>query len=184
MAIDVVHDKLTADEYQGMIAAGIIREGAPIELIDGRLIRKDSGDGHHIRCVVLLSQILVTTVGPTWFVSPRGSIRTDSFSEPEPDFAVLDKRPTGRTPPPADDVMLAIEVSGTSLTFDLNVKAPLYARAGIPEYWVADLTARRVLQHSAPRDGRYTVVEEFTVGDQITSLTDPPITIAVADIFA
>jgi Uma2 family endonuclease len=68
--------------------------------------------------------------------------------------------------------------------YDLNVKAPLYARAAIPEYWVADLTARRVLRHSEPRDGHYAVVEAFSVGDQITSLSDPPITIAVADIFA
>ena len=184
MAIDVVDDKLTADEYQSMIAAGIIREGAPIELIDGRMIRKDSGDGHHIRCVVLLNEILVTIIDPTWFVSPRGSIRADAYSEPEPDFAVLDKRPAGRTPPPAEDVMQAIEVSDTSLTFDLDVKAQLYARGGIPEYWVVDLTAQRVLRHSEPRDGRYRITEEFIVGDQITSLTDPPITIAVADIFA
>ncbi len=47
MAVETVHHKLPADEYQRMIAAGIIREGAPVELIDGRLIRKDSGDGHH-----------------------------------------------------------------------------------------------------------------------------------------
>jgi Uma2 family endonuclease len=77
-----------------------------------------------------------------------------------------------------------IEVSDTSLMYDLNVKAPLYARADIPEYWVADLTAQRILQHSEPHDGRYNVVEQFTVGDQITSLTEPTITIAVADIFA
>jgi Uma2 family endonuclease len=184
MAIGLINDKLTADEYQRMIATGIIREGAPVELIDGRMIRKDSGDGHHIRCVIVLNQILFSTVGPTRFVSPRGSIRTDAYSEPEPDFAVLRKRPSGRTPPLAEDVVLAIEVADTSLAFDLNVKAPLYARADIPEYWVADLTAQRVLRHSEPRDGRYTVIEEFTVGDQVTTLTDPPFTIAVADIFA
>ena len=91
MVTDLVHDKLTADEYQRLISAGIIRDGAPIELIDGRLIRKDSGGGHHIRCVVLLNQLLATTIDPGWFVSPRGSIRTDAYSEPEPEFAVLDK---------------------------------------------------------------------------------------------
>ncbi len=184
MAIDLINDKLTADEYQRMIATGVIREGAPIELIDGRMIRKDSGDGHHIRCVVVLNQILFSTVGPRRFVSPRGSIRTDAYSEPEPDFAVRRKRPSGRTPPLAEDVMLAIEVADTSLAFDLNVKSPLYARAGIPEYWVVDLTARRVLRNCEHSDGRYRVVDEFAVGDQITTLTDPPITMAVADIFA
>ena len=79
--------------------------------------------------------------------------------------------------------MLAIEVSGTSLVFDIDVRTTLYARAGIPEYWVADLTARRVLQHRDSRDGHSSVVDVFTVGDQITSLTDPPIPIAVADVF-
>ena len=184
MAVELVHYKLTADEYQRMIEVGIIAEGAPVELIDGELIQMAAFGGEHLLRVGDLTRLLILATEPPLFVSPQGSIRLDTRSEPEADFAVLRSRPLGRTPPPARDVILVIEVSDISLMYDLNVKVPLYARAGIPEYWVVDLTARRVLRHIEPRDQRYTVVEEFAIGDQITSLTDPPITIAVADIFA
>lgn len=184
MAVELVHYKLTANEYQRMIEVGIIAEGAPVELIEGELIQMAAFGGEHLLRVGDLTRLLILATEPPLFVSPQGSIRLDNRSEPEPDFAILRSRPLGRTPPPARDVNLVIEVSDSSLMYDLNVKAPLYARAGIPEYWVVDLTAQRVLQHSVPRDGRYTVVDEFTIGDQITSLTDPSITIAVADIFA
>ena len=184
MAVEMIHYKFTVDEYQRMIEVGILAEGAPVELIEGELIWMAAFGGEHIRCVALLTQLLVAEAIPAFFVSPQGSIRLDIRSEPEPDFAILRSLPRGRTPPPTEDVVLVIEVSDTSLMYDLNVKAPLYARAGVLEYWVADLTARRVLRHSEPIDGRYTVVETFTGDDRITSLTDPPITVAVADIFA
>lgn len=184
MSVELVEYTFTADEYQRMIETGIIAEGAPVELIEGKLIRMAAFGGEHIRCIGLLNRLLVIGAGASLFVSPQGSIRLDIHSEPEPDFAILSSFPKGRIPPLIDDVLLVVEVSDTSLMYDLNLKAPLYARAGIPEYWVADLTARRVLRHSVPIDGRYTVIEEFTGDDRITSLTDPPITIAVADIFA
>jgi Uma2 family endonuclease len=184
MAVELIHYKLTADEYQRMIEVGIIAEGAPVELIEGELIQMAAFGGEHLLRVGDLTRLLILATEPPQFVIPQGSIRLDHRSEPEPDFTVLRSRPLGRTPPPARDVILAIEVSDSSLMYDLNVKAPLYARAGIPEYWVVDLTAQRVLRHSEPRDGRYKLTEEFIIGDQITSLSDPPIVIAVADIFA
>jgi Uma2 family endonuclease len=184
MAVELVHYKLTADEYQQMLDTGILNEDSPVELIEGELIWMAAHGGEHIRCVTLLNETFVVAFVGVFYTSTQSSIRLDSKSEPEPDIAILRSLPRGRTPPPTDDVVLVVEVSDTSLMYDLNVKAPLYARAGVPEYWVADLTAQRVLRHSEPRDGRYRITEEFIVGDQITSLSDPPITIAVADIFA
>lgn len=184
MAVELVHYKLTADEYQRMIETGIIAEGAPVELIAGELIQMAAFGGEHLLRVGDLTRLLILATEPPVFVSPQGSIRLDARSEPEPDFAILRSRPLGRTPPPADEVILVIEVSDSSLMYDLNVKAPLYARAGIPEYWVVDLTDQRVLRHRVPRDGRYAIVEEFRGDDKITSQTEPPITIAVAEIFA
>jgi Uma2 family endonuclease len=184
MAVEMIHYKLTADEYQRMIETGIIAEGAPVELIEGELIQMAAFGSEHMRCIGMLNRRLVIEAGDTYFVSPQGSIRLDTRSEPEPDFALLRSAPRGRTPPPARDVILVIEVSDSTLMYDLNVKAPLYAQAGIPEYWVVDLTARRILRHSEPRDGRYKVIEEFAGEDDLTSLTDPPIMIAVADVFA
>jgi Uma2 family endonuclease len=184
MAVELVHYKLTADEYQRMIEVGIIAEGAPVELIEGELIQMAAFGGEHLLRIGDLTRLLILATEPPVFVSPQGSIRLNDHSEPEPDFAILRARPLGRTPPPADDVVLVIEVSDSSLMYDLNVKGPLYARARIPEYWVVDLTAQRVLRHCEPRDGRYTVVDEFSGHDQIRSLTEPPITIRIDELFA
>lgn len=184
MAVELVHYKLTADEYQRMLEMGILNEDSPVELIEGELIWMAAHGGQHIRCVTLLAQAFTVAYVGVYFVSTQNSIRLDSRSEPEPDIAILRSLPQTRTPPSISEVVLLVEVSDTSLMYDLNVKAQLYARAGIPDYWVADLTTQRVLQHTRPVDGRYTTIEELVVGDRITSLSDPPITIAVADIFA
>ncbi|HEX5166758.1 MAG TPA: Uma2 family endonuclease [Thermomicrobiales bacterium] len=184
MAVELIHYKLTADEYQRMLDTGILNEDSPVELIEGELVWMAAHGGQHIRCVTLLAQSLTVAFVGTFYVSTQNSIRLDLRSEPEPDIAILRSLPEGQTPPPTEDVMLVAEVSDSSLMYDLNVKAPLYARAGIPEYWVVDLTARRVLRHSAPRDGRYKVIEEFADTDQVVSMTEPSITIAVSDIFA
>ena len=65
---------------------------------------------------------------------------------------------------------LAIEVSWSSLRRDLNRKAALYAEAGIGEYWVFDLHARRVVVHRAPRDGRLREVREARAGERIAGM--------------
>jgi Uma2 family endonuclease len=184
MAVQLKHYTFTVDEYQRMLETGILNEDSPVELIEGELIWMAAHGGQHIRCVTLLTQLFTIAFVGVFYASTQSSSRLDTRSEPEPDIAILRSLPTGRTPPPVEDVVLVIEVSDTSLMYDLNVKAPLYARAGIPEYWVADLTARRLLRHSEPSDGLHTVVEEFKDDDLVTSLTDPAITLAVADIFA
>ena len=168
-----------------MIETGIVAEGAPVELIDGELIQMPALGGEHTRCVTILTRLLILQAGTALFVSPQGSIRLDIRSEPEPDFAVLTSLPEGRSPPQTRDVVMVIEVSDTSLMYDLNVKAPLYAPAGIPEYWV---TAHRSARSQTQQAERWPlcrpVVDEFSGTDRITSLTNPPNTITVAEIFA
>lgn len=184
MAAQPTRYRFTVDEYYQMADAGIFTEDSPVELIDGEIVEMVALGGRHIRCVTMLTRLLVFAVGPNLYVSPQNSVRLDIRSEPEPDFAILRALPEGRTPPRTEDVVLVIEVADTSLLYDLNVKVPLYARAGIPELWVVDLTAPRVVQLANPEDGRYTNVAEFHVGDHVISQMIPAVNIAVADIFA
>lgn len=184
MAADIVHYTFTVDEYHRMLDVGILTEDSPVELIEGELIWMAAHGGQHIRCVTLLSRALTLAYASEFYVSTQNSIRLDVRSEPEPDIAILRSLPEGRSPPSSSDVILVVEVSDTSLTYDLDVKAPLYARAGIPEYWVVDLADRRVLKHSEPVDGRYSVVESFSGADRLTTLTSPSISIEVSDVFA
>ena len=167
-----------------MAEAGIFTADSPVEMIEGEIFEMAARDGRHIRCVTMLNHLLVHAVGPDLFVSPQNSARLDMQSEPEPDFAILRVLPEGRIPPRTEDVVLVIEVADTSLLYDLNVKVPLYARAGIPELWVVDLAAQRLLQHRDPREGRYEYVSELHLSDRVTSPSIPSLDIAVADIFA
>ena len=87
-------------------------------------------------------------------------------SEPQPDLALVrrttDAYRSGH--PVAKDVLLLIEVSDSTLRYDLDVKARLYATHGIPEYWVIDLVSRRVVRHRAPKRTEYTQREDITSG--------------------
>jgi Uma2 family endonuclease len=106
-------------------------------------------------------------------------------SEPEPDLVVL-ARPSrefrSENPKPAD-LRLVIEISDTTLDFDLTVKAALYARAGIVEYWVLDIAARRLVVHRDPEGGSYRSVVAYSDEETITPLAAPNREFRVADAF-
>ena len=106
-------------------------------------------------------------------------------SEPEPDVALLQPREdfyAARTPEPAD-VLLAIEVSDTSLEFDRDVKRPLYAAAGITEYWIVNLQDDCLEVYRQPQpDGTYRNVQTLRRGQQVEVAALPGVTLAVAEI--
>ena len=81
----------------------------------------------------------------------------------EPDIAVLkENSPDYETRhPQGSELLLIVEVAETSLSRDTTTKRDLYARAGVPEYWVLDLESRRVVVHSAPAEGQYTQISEL-----------------------
>lgn len=108
----------------------------------------------------------------------------ETTNAPEPDVVLLSRtirEITGR-PGPAD-LLLVAEVSGATLAFDLTVKAGLYARAGIAEYWVVDLEGRRVIVHRQPADGRYVEVIAYAEDEMIATLGAPDVTVRVGDLF-
>jgi Uma2 family endonuclease len=93
-------------------------------------------------------------------------------NEPEPDLIVLTKPShefRNANPRPAD-LRLVVEISGSTLGFDLTSKAELYARAGIVEYWVVDIAARRLIVHRDPREGLYGSVTAYSEEESVTPL--------------
>jgi Uma2 family endonuclease len=73
---------------------------------------------------------------------------------------------TRRLAGPAD-ILLIIEIAASSIDFDREVKAPLYARAGVPEYWIADLNANVIWRYESPESGTYQHFEECHRGQSI-----------------
>jgi len=105
----------------------------------------------------------------------------DLYYEPEPDLVLLRPRAdfyASRHRGP-DDVLLVIEIADSSIEYDRDVKAPIYAISGIPEYWLADLNANVVWRYSSPERGAYQHVEECRRGQSIAPRLLPACVIAV-----
>jgi Uma2 family endonuclease len=107
-----------------------------------------------------LTQLLLDAARDRAHVLVQSAERFSDMSEPQPDFALVKRRADfykKKHPGPADTYLI-IEVSESSLRYDLQVKAPLYARYGVPEYWVTDLKGRQVRFFRSPESGKYTDV--------------------------
>ncbi len=103
-------------------------------------------------------------------VSPEDN----STSQPQPDLIVLNRKTqTFSSNPQPKDLQLVVEISDSPLRFDLTVKAGLYARAEIVEYWVLDIEGRRLFCHLEPAQGRYTSVVIYQEHELLSPLNAP-----------
>ena len=152
--------RLSVTDYHCMGDAGIFHEGDSVELIDGEVIDMAPIGSNHAGTVKLLSNIMKIAVGTQAIVSTQDPVVLDSFSEPEPDIALLKPRDDYyRTfHPGPEDVLLIIEVADSSLQYDRKVKMPLYARHGIFEAWLVDLENGQLLIHQNPQAGQYQTI--------------------------
>jgi len=159
-----------------------------LELVHGELISKMGKKRPHVNALVAVQAWLVRIFGEQ-FVNPEAPIdvapEDNPTNEPEPDLVVL-ARPSREfrdaNPRPAD-LRLVVEISDSTLGFDLTTKAELYARAGIVEYWVVDVAARRLIVHRDPRQGLYRSVTAYSEDETLTPLASSGSELRVADAF-
>ena len=180
------HKLWTREECEGLERAGML-DVERYELIEGELILKMGKKSPHMRTVWLLVQWLGSTFGERFVAQePAISVHPEDTptSEPEPDAIVLNRSfPELESLARPDELRLVAEVSGGTLSFDMTVKARLYARAGIAEYWVVDLKGRRVIVHRRPEGGRYLDVVAYSADEIVETLGAPGVAIRVADLF-
>jgi Uma2 family endonuclease len=139
--------------------------------------------------VVLVHEALQAAFAPGHHVRAQLPVALDSMSEPEPDFAVVAGTPRDYLQGHPDTPALVVEVADTTISFDRSWKAGLYARAGIPEYWIVNL-ADRVLEVrrnpgeslSARYGWAYGTVHELRAGDEVSPLAASGARIVVADL--
>jgi Uma2 family endonuclease len=158
------------------------------ELIEGELLRKMPKRRPHVQALAILTGWLISVFG-------QGQVNTEApidvspedspTSEPEPDLIVL-RRGYGdpfAAVPRAADVLVVVEVSDRTLEFDRTVKAGLYARAGLEEYWIVDVRGRRVLVHREAADGRWQSIVAYGEGESVSPLAAPEAELAVTRLF-
>jgi Uma2 family endonuclease len=164
--------KWTVCEIEELIARGW--SGKRYELIDGELIDRQMGKNDpHVFAALLMHEWLVQIFGFRR-VHKEDPVNVSERNEPEPDLTVLHVpvHELRRKPQPGD-VLLIVEVAATTLAMDLSTKADLYARAGIPDYWVLDVNQRRMIVHREPVAGKYSSVAVYSENESVSPLAAP-----------
>ena len=185
MLLTKVHHRFTIDDYDRMIDTGILTENDRVELIRGEILDKMPIGDPDVACVYRINRLLSkSAAADEAIVSVQSPIRL-ADSEPEPDIALIRMRDdfyaSGK--PRAADALLVVEVADSSLEFDRDVKGPMYAEAGIADYWIVNLAESRVEVYRQPRaDGSFGQIQFYTTGQQIDVAALTSLYIAVADI--
>lgn len=155
-----------------MTEAGLFA-GQRLELIDGDLIDKMGQNPPHAGAIQFVSGLLFPAFGPrrVRIQAPMEVQATDQkYNFPEPDLAVVanPQFAHAKRHPRGDEMLLVVEVAEASLRGDSTIKRDLYARAGVPEYWVLGLRGRKLIVHREPQNGKYTQVTTLAADQSVT----------------
>lgn len=164
------HRRWTYEDWERMVAGGILDEGERVELVDGDFVRMTPIGHRHIYAVNLLTEFLADAARGRAILQVQSPLKFNAGEGPIPDLVLLRPHEDRYRSRPAGpwDALLVVEVSDTSLARDL-AKAEQYARAAIPEYWIVDVSRPGVLVHLAPTGGEYTDVRQYGHGQGFDS---------------
>ncbi len=168
---------LTTQQYHLMYEAGVFNDGDRLELINGEIKTMSPIGRKHVACIIRLDKLIQRKLGDRIMVSTQNSIRLDDNSQPQPDLAILKSRNDfyeERLPSPLD-ILLIIEVADSTIAYDREVKAPLYAAAGIPEMWLFDVNKKAIDGYSQPSANGYKLIRHYDENDTLSMLAFPDV---------
>lgn len=170
-----------------MAEAGIIAPDAQVELLDGIIIDMSPIGPFHAGIGIRLQKILSGKDDERWMLRVQYPVRLSGGSEPIPDLTLVKPDPDDYTHrhPSAEDVFLLVEVADSSVRFDREKKLPIYARAGIAEFWIVNLVDRTVEVYRSPSpDGRYISVSRAGLDGVISLEAFPDVQVPVNKLFS
>jgi len=174
MSLPLPEQTLTVNEYLQMVADGVFSEDARIELIHGEIVEMSPIGDRHIASLIAGVRVFARLL-PRVDLSPQSPLRVRGFkSLPQPDLVLVRPRKDYRLRPPgASDVVLLVEIADSSLAYDRDVKMPLYAGDGIPEFWLVDLNSETIFAYRRPSLGGYQEIREYRRGSWISPQAFP-----------
>ncbi len=178
--------KLDVDDYYRMAEAGIIGGRDRVELINGELIDMAPIGDEHVRIVNVMTEMLFGACFGRATVSVQNPVRLAYFDAPQPDLTLFRGRESlfrNSGPPRPQDIVLVVEVADSSLVYDSTVKSAVYAAAGIPEYWIADVPNRALIVHRQPHRDGYAEVTKLITGTRLPLAADASIVVDLAAVF-
>jgi Uma2 family endonuclease len=175
--------RLPVSRYHKMIDAGLFDEDDKIELVEGVLVEMSPQEPPHAAVIDYLTVLLARALAPDLYRIRAQLPLTLARSEPEPDLAVTDRRRRWQRHP--ETALLVVEVAGSSLRFDRDIKAPIYAEASVEEYWIVEVERQSVHVFTQPDVAAraYGSMQTMRPGDRLRPASLPGIEIAVSALF-
>ncbi len=178
----------TRDEFYRLADLGLF-DGQRAELWEGVVMVMSPQGPKHYSSVKRVARVLDVHFPASYDVRMQGPLDLGLHTEPEPDIAVVQTSPDDYAAAHPQGAFLTVEVSDTTLASDQTRKASLYARAGIPDYWIVNLVDQQlevyrnpVPDAAQPYGHRYANVTILKRGDTVSPLVEPSLVIAVADL--
>lgn len=175
--LDASTFRFSVARYQRMIEMGILTSADRIELLENYVVLKMPHNPPHDGTIDLVKAALLPRAPSGWVSRIQPSIAL-SDSQPEPDFGFVRGTPRSyltRHPGPAD-IGLIVEVADSSLLRDQRGKTRIYARGGIPCYWIVNLVDRRIEVYTQPSGPTavpaYASFQLYQPGDTIPLVLD------------
>jgi Uma2 family endonuclease len=176
--------RFTVEEYHRMAETGILRPDERVELIHGVVHSMSPKNRAHVVKTTRLYQRLVTALAGRAAVFQEAPLKLVQLdSEPEPDIVAASSPDIDDYGTASFEPLLVVEVAESSLRFDLNAKAALYAEAGVPEYWVVNLIDRELVVFGSPFEGAYRQRAIHGAGDRVAPRAWPDVAIEVSELF-
>lgn len=182
--------QFSLEEYHWLIEHGFFQEDERVELIEGVLHKMSPKGLRHAACLTRAVRLFNASLGNRACVRAQDPITLpDSISEPEPDVVVAKKREDDYADhhPLPNDVVLVVEIANSSLDYDRSAKVPLYAAAGISEYWIVNLLEDLIEVYrkpTSPVEGApfYHQIFRYTSLDTVHPTQFPDCALAVKDL--
>jgi Uma2 family endonuclease len=174
---------LSVDEYHRMIEVGIFDEDEHVELLEGVIVTMTPQSPAHAHCIRWLNRFLTRALPDEYVVGVQLPLALGQRNEPQPDLAVVRATAASRDRHP-ETAVLVIEVARESLRLDHKVKAALYARFAVPEYWIVNVEDRVVEVFSDPDATRAAYRRTRTVasGETLASEALPQVSFPVSEL--
>jgi len=178
------YHRWSVDEYHQMAQAGLLDETDRVELIEGELVDMAPIGSKHAFLVDRLAELLSSGPKAGHMVRVQNPVVLGERNEPQPDIALVRRVNYIDRHPCADDTLLIVEVSDTTLEYDCDVKLALYARHGIPEVWLLNVKAGELTVYREPVEGQYRLIRRPTRTESVSPLLVPGVAITVAEVSA
>ncbi len=184
MSVQLVTRRFTVDDFYRMAKAGILTEDDRVELVEGQIVEMAPIGDRHAADVARLTNVFGSQLAGRAIVWVQNPLRLDPHTELLPDVVLLRPRRDyyesgGATP---SNVLLLVEVADSSVVYDRGTKLLIYARAGIPEVWLEDLTRNVIEVYRSPSPQGYQDTHRVGRGQRITPQAFPDLDLAVDDI--